>query len=110
VDTEPLLEALAAEDRVCAARLLEVDREGSDVPTSEKALRGGDGGFPGLLLIEAAAPAALRRALSGHREALAPLSADSEDPTLYTAVFSLRKAELDVGAADAAIRSTHPTA
>jgi hypothetical protein len=92
---EPLLEALAAEERICAARLLEVDREGSEVSTSEKALRGGDGSFPGLLLIEAAGAAALRRAILRHRSAVLALGADVEDPALYSAVFSLRKAELD---------------
>jgi hypothetical protein len=100
---EPLLGSLVAEEQVCAARLLEVDQEGSNVSTSEKALRGGDGSFPGLLLIEAAGAAALRRALSRYRLAVAALSADIEDPTFYTAVFSLRKAELEVGTADAAM-------
>lgn len=91
---EPLLDALAAEDRVCAARLLEVDREGSDVPTSERALRGGDGSFAGLLLVEATGEEALRAALSRHRPAVAALGAESGEPAVYTAVFSLRKAEL----------------
>jgi hypothetical protein len=110
VDTEPLLEALAAEDRVCAARLREVDQEGSGVPTSEKALRGGDRSFPALLLIEAAAPAALRGALSLYRDSLAALGADVEYPVLYTAVCSLRKAELELGRADAPMQSSNPTA
>jgi hypothetical protein len=93
----PVLEALVAEDRVCTARLLEVDREGSEVPTGEKALRGGDGSFPGLLLIEAVEAAVLHRALSRHRPVVAALTADAEDPVFYTAVFSLRKAELKGG-------------
>ncbi|MFC7737595.1 hypothetical protein ACFQX4_17525 [Roseomonas sp. GCM10028921] len=94
---EPLLEILAAQERVCAARLLEVDQEGSGVPTSEKALRGGDQSFPGLLLIEATGAAALRGALSPYRDSLAALGADVDDPVLYSAVFSLRKAELELG-------------
>jgi hypothetical protein len=107
---EPLLEILAAQERVCVARLLEVDQEGSGVPTSEKALRGGDRSFPGLLLIEATGAAALRGALSLYRDSLAALGADVEDPVLYTAVFSLRKAELEPGRADAPMQSSNPTA
>jgi len=96
-----LLETLVTEERVCAVRLLEVDQEGSGVPTNERALRGGDGSFPSLLLIEAAEAAALRGALSRHRSGIAALGAHVEDPALYTAVFSLRKAELVTGAAEA---------
>jgi hypothetical protein len=93
---EPLLAALVAEDRVCAARLLEVDQAGSAVPTGEKALRGGDRSFPGLLLIEATGGAALRHALSVHEAAIATLGSMAEEPILYAAVFTLRKAELPV--------------
>ena len=57
-EAEPLLDALVAEERICAARILEVDQEGSSVPTGEKALRSGDRSFPGLLLIEATGGAA----------------------------------------------------
>ncbi|MCQ4158659.1 hypothetical protein NON00_01780 [Roseomonas sp. GC11] len=89
---EPLLDALAAEDRVCAARLLEVDREGSAVPTNEKALRGGDASFPGLLLVEATDAATLRRVLERHRRAFAALGAGEEEPVFCTQVFSLRQA------------------
>ncbi|MCI0755637.1 hypothetical protein [Teichococcus vastitatis] len=97
---EPLLGDLAEEDRICAVRLLEVDREGSGVPTNEKALRSGDASFPGLLLIEATGSAALQRALSRHQPAIAAISGDGEGATVYTAVFSLRKAELEMKAAD----------
>lgn len=93
---EPLLGMVAAEDQVCAVRLLEVDREGSDVPTKEKALRGGDESFPGLLLIEATGASALQHVLLRHAPALATIGA--EPPLLYAAVFSLRKAELVDGA------------
>jgi hypothetical protein len=96
-----LLEALVAEERVCAARLLDVDQAGSGLPTNEKALRGGDGSFAGLLLIEAVDADTLRGALSRHRDAIAGLGADVDDFALYTAVFSLRKSELEVGAVDA---------
>jgi hypothetical protein len=94
----PVLDALVAEERVCAARLLEVDQEGSNVPTSEKALRGGDGSFPGLLLIEATGAAALHRALARHQETVASFGIDAGDQALYTAVYSLRKAELEAKA------------
>ncbi|MCR0982655.1 hypothetical protein [Roseomonas populi] len=107
---ESLLDTLAAEDRVCAARLLEVDQQGSGVPTSEKALRGGDGSFAGLLLIEATGVDGLRDALSRHRHAIAALGTDVEAPALYTAVFSLRKAELETGQADAPIQARFHTA
>ncbi|TPG57117.1 hypothetical protein EAH89_11665 [Roseomonas nepalensis] len=92
---DALLEALVAEDRICAARLLEVDREGSDVATSERALRGGDASFAGLLLVEATGAAALRAAMSRHRPALAALGAEASDPPLYTPVFALRRADLE---------------
>jgi len=105
---EPLLEALIAEDRVCTARLLEVDREGSDVPTSEKALRGGDGSFTALLLIEASGTAALGYVLSRYRSAIAALDAEVEDPALYTAVFSLRKPDLEAESADALLQARRP--
>jgi len=97
---ELLLEALVTEDRVCAARLLEVDQKGSGTPTNEKALRGGDGSFPGLLLIEAADPGALRQALSRHGQAVAALGVEVEEPVLYTAVFALQNSELRGGAVD----------
>lgn len=90
----PLLEALAAEDRVCAARLLEVDQQGSGVPTDEKALRGGDQSFAALLLAEATGAEALRDAWRRHRPALAALGGDMAEPALYSAVFTLRNAEL----------------
>jgi hypothetical protein len=98
---EPLLDALVAEERICAARLLEVDQEGSGVPTGEKALRSGDSSFPGLLLIEATGGAALRHALSVHKAAIAAFSSMAEEPVLYAAVFSLRKTELPVQVTDA---------
>jgi hypothetical protein len=99
----PLLDDLAAEDRVCATRLLEVDREGSDVPTNEKALRGGDMSFPNLLLIEATDDATLRRILSRHRQVFAKLGVEEGNPALYSSVFSLRQAELWVEDADASV-------
>lgn len=99
-DAGPLLEALAAEDRVCAVRLIEVDQEGSGVTTQERALRGGDGTFAGLLLIEAAGAEALRAARLRRRADLVPMSTEAEAQELYTAVFSLRKAELDPSAQD----------
>jgi hypothetical protein len=93
---EYLLDALVAEDRICAARLLEVDQEGSGVPTGEKALRSGDKSFAGLLLIEATGSAALRQALSVHEAVIAKLASAAEEPVPYVAVFSLRKAELSI--------------
>ncbi|MBP0493938.1 hypothetical protein [Roseomonas indoligenes] len=83
------LEAIAAEDRVCAVRLLAVDRAGSDVPTNEKALRGGDGSFAALLLIEATDEAALQTVMLEHGEAIAALGAETELPA-YSAIFMLR--------------------
>jgi hypothetical protein len=91
---EALLAALAAEDRICAARLLRVDQDGSAVPTSEKAMRGGDGSFAGLLLLEATDADALRDALARHRAAITELGAEAGNPAPYAAVFTMRKAEL----------------
>ncbi|WP_338664403.1 hypothetical protein VQH23_04385 [Pararoseomonas sp. SCSIO 73927] len=84
------LDAIAGEDRVCAVRLLTVDRDGSDMATNEKALRGGDGSFAGLLLIEATDEAALRAAAVRHREAVAALGAEVDVPA-YSAIFMLRR-------------------
>lgn len=90
-----LLRAIAAEDRICAARLLDVDLAGTEVGTEEKGLRGGDESFPGLLLIEALDADALPRALSNHRDAILALGeADAEPPVVYSPVFNLRKDEL----------------
>jgi hypothetical protein len=100
---EPLLNALVAADRICAARLLEVDREGSDVQTNERALRGGETSFSSLLLVEATSAGALQRVLARHRTAFAALGAEVEDPPLYSAVFALRKLELRAVAVDAAV-------
>lgn len=49
---EAALPALAATDRICAARILVVDAGRTGVPTREKSLRSGDTAFAGLLLIE----------------------------------------------------------
>ena len=87
-----LLDALAAEDRICAVRLLEVDQQGSGVPTGEKALRGGDAAFAGLLLVEATGADALRGAVARHQPAIAALDGGAAEPALYAAVFSLRQA------------------
>jgi hypothetical protein len=100
---EHLLNALVAEDRICAIRLLEVDQEGSKVPTNEKALRGGDESFRGLLLIEATDGNTLRRVMSRHLQAFAGLRVEGENPALYSSVFSLRKAELRVEDTDASV-------
>lgn len=100
-DAEHLLDGLVMEDRVCAARMLEVDRAGSAVPTNEKALRGGDASFPGLLLIEGTDDATLRRVMSRYRRAFVQLGVEDDNPVLYSSVFSLGKAELRMEGAGA---------
>ncbi|MBB5693849.1 hypothetical protein [Muricoccus pecuniae] len=64
--------------------------EGSGVPTNEKALRGGDGSFAGLLLIEATDEAALHGALARYERAIAALGAEEDGPATYSPVFMLR--------------------
>ncbi len=83
------LAALAGEDRVCALRLMAVDRGGSDLPTREKALRGSDGRFAGLLLLEGTEVEALHAAAARHRAALAALGAEG-DGVAHHPVFALR--------------------
>jgi len=90
-----LLEAIAAQDRICAARLLDIDLAGTEVGTEEKGLRGGDESFPGLLLIEALDAEALPRVLSDQRDAILALGAREAPPVVYSPVFALRKAELE---------------
>ncbi|MBB5692738.1 DUF4286 family protein [Muricoccus pecuniae] len=88
-EAEPVL-AIAAEDRVCAVRLLAVDRAGTAVETGEKALRGGDATFAGLLLIEATDAATLRGVQARHGPALAVLGVEAGDLVFYSTVFALR--------------------
>ncbi|MCK8786070.1 hypothetical protein M0638_16965 [Roseomonas sp. NAR14] len=84
------LQAIVAEDRICAARLIAVDAARTEVSTREKALRGGDGSFPGLLLIEATDADALRRALARHAAAVRDLGGEPAEATAYATAFALR--------------------
>ncbi|MFL1461449.1 hypothetical protein ACI6QG_04550 [Roseococcus sp. DSY-14] len=84
-----LPDALLEEDRVCALRLMVVDRAGSGLPTTEKALRGGDAPFTALLLLEGTDAAALRQAAARHGEALRALGATGEG-TAHATVFAMR--------------------
>jgi hypothetical protein len=81
-DGAAVVEALAREDRIAAARLLETDKERTTIRTREKAMRTGDRTFAGVLLVEGLDEAAVKHAL---RRAPA-LAADA---TLYAQVFSL---------------------
>ena len=79
--------ALAAMDRVCAARTLLVHPGRTGVATQEKSLRAGDEGFAGLLLIEGLDEAA----------AAGALTASGLEGGLYTQVFSLGRDALTAG-------------
>ncbi len=70
------LPAIAAADRRVAARLLQVDRARTDIPTTEKAMRTGDQGFAAILMVEALDDAALAGVVSG-------------DALVYDQIFSL---------------------
>ncbi|WP_426955772.1 hypothetical protein [Muricoccus radiodurans] len=89
-----LLEAIVAEDGICAARLLDVDAAATGVPTQERGLRQGDRSFPGLLLVEALDAAALRAALDRHGAAVRALAGGVEEASTYTLFFALQRTEL----------------
>ncbi|NGM20979.1 hypothetical protein G3576_13225 [Roseomonas stagni] len=92
------LRSLIAGDRICAARLIEVDAAGTGVATAEKALRRGDGRFAGLLLLEGLNVPALEAALATNRPALAALGAADAEAVPHRVIFALTGAELASGA------------
>jgi hypothetical protein len=90
-----LADALAARADVIAASVFVVDRDGTDVATSERALRGGDKSFEALLLVEAL-----------DEDYLASVTRDAalgRCAGRFSAFFSLEAADLP---ADAAISKT----
>ncbi|MCW5701363.1 MAG: hypothetical protein KIT82_02120 [Bradyrhizobium sp.] len=83
---------LARLDRVVAARVLLTDTETTSIQTSEKGMRGDDGSFTALLLIEGLDETAVRAALHRVRKALpAGDHAAIDALSLYTFAFSLSK-------------------
>lgn len=63
VNPHVLVNELVAMDAISAAWIMQVDPDVTNVPTEEKAMRGGnDGAFDALLVIEAVAPEALAAA------------------------------------------------
>lgn len=81
---------LAVLDRIAAVRVLETDRGGSAVQTQEKAMRGNDRSFGGLLIIEALDQSSLDDALARLQRRTTSLSFDRAIPVLsYAQIFAL---------------------
>jgi hypothetical protein len=76
---------LAALDRVASARLFEVERGGTEIPTNEKSMRKSDQSFPALLLLEALSDSALDAALHEARKTIRVTA----PPSRYDQVFAL---------------------
>ncbi|UFN47700.1 hypothetical protein LPC08_16990 [Roseomonas sp. OT10] len=93
-EAAPVVEAIAAEDRLCAAWLLAVDQDRTAVKTQEKSLRSGDSSFAGLLLIEATEAGALQDAANRHAAAIAALGGEAAGAPTYATAFALRKREV----------------
>jgi hypothetical protein len=76
-----LVQRLAGQDRIARAELLETDAEATSIATSEKNLRGRDGSFAALLLVEGADERAVTAAVisAGHQAA----------GNLYAQIFQL---------------------
>jgi hypothetical protein len=81
------LARLVARDLVIAASVLEVDAAGTMIKTNEKALRGDDRSFGGLLLIEATDAASLEGAVAAADQAL-------DVPEIYDQIFALDAGDL----------------
>jgi hypothetical protein len=84
------VEGLAAVDRMVAARLFRVRREGMDIRTVEKSMREQDESFPALLLLEALGDDAIPAALTELRTLLPK----QEPLTPYDQVFALTLREV----------------
>ena len=84
------LAALAARDRVTAARAFKTDDAQSSIRTNEKSMRGGDSSFDSLIVIEALDESALADAVKAWGE-MAPmlLNAATREPQIYAQVFGL---------------------
>ncbi|MEO8487365.1 MAG: hypothetical protein ABI585_13620 [Betaproteobacteria bacterium] len=80
------VEALAANDRIAAVRVLVVDTDRTSIRTHEKSLRSGDASFAALVLVEATGRDAARHALEGPPGA--PSSLEGLAVTFYAQVFS----------------------
>ena len=98
LDAEPSFDAaavtaeLARLDRIIAARVLLTDIAKTSIKTNEKGMRGNDGSFAALVLIEGLDEAAVRAALHHVRKALpAEEHAAIDALPLYRLAFSLPK-------------------
>jgi hypothetical protein len=89
-DSAQLAAEIAALDCIVAARVLQTDQAGTAVQTLEKAMRGADRSFAGLLIIEALDRNALDNALASLRARAPALRLDLAVPTHhYTQIFAL---------------------
>lgn len=85
VAAEQAVQRLVAQDRIAAAHLLETDAARTGIKTSEKGLRGNDGAFEGLLLVEGLDQAAVRAALAAEW----PEADGGGTPEIYGQIFHL---------------------
>ena len=90
-EAQSLVLKLVTMDRICAARLLEVDRAGTSIPTQEKSLRHQDQSFANLLVVDGLDAVAVRSALDTIRF----LAKDgSAPPFVYKQVYQLDRRQL----------------
>lgn len=83
-----VIAALAGQDRIAAAHLLQTDTEKTAIRTNEKSLRADDRSFESLLIVEGLDGTAIRRALSACPAALSG-GMTAEAAPLYVCVFAL---------------------
>jgi hypothetical protein len=88
-DSAQLAAEIAVFDRIAAVRVLQTDQAGTAVQTREKAMRGDDRSFGGLLIIEALDQNALDNALTSLLTRTPALKPDPTVPTLhYMQIFA----------------------
>jgi hypothetical protein len=91
-DATEICNAMAALDRIAAARVLLTDDTRTAIGTREKSMRSGDGSFAGLLVIEGFDETAVRNALAQLRSHFPQVAIEApDDQPLYRVFFNLQK-------------------
>jgi hypothetical protein len=85
------LDELAARDGIVAVRLVRADAARTTAPTSERKLRGGDGSFDRMLLIEALSVEAAITAAEAHPSLTGCMAGSNPADATYREIFHLGK-------------------
>jgi hypothetical protein len=88
---QAVVDALALEDGVCGALLMQTDQTKTGVATREKTMRQKDETFVGLLLVDGLDADAMRSAWNGLKATVPSLMHRDAHPGLYRQVFGLTK-------------------